>query len=225
MLSPKQILLKRSMDIIAASIGFIVFGWVILLLWFVLTILYRENGVFIQERIGKDGIPFNIIKLKTMVSSISAEQTSGITLQDDIRISKFGRLLRNFKLDELPQIWNVLKGDMSIVGPRPDLPGYADILTGEARQILILRPGITGPASLYFRNEEYLLATSDSPLEHNDRVLWPEKVRINMAYLRNYSLWLDIQFMVYTVLPFLRVNYMKLLNYEPLVSLKNGVKR
>ena len=108
--------------------------------------------------------------------------------------------MRKYKLDELPELWNVLIGDMSFVGPRPDVPGYADKLIGEDRKILQLKPGITGPASLKYRNEEELLARQEDPVKYNDEVIFPDKVRINLNYLNHWNFWLDIKIIVYTVL-------------------------
>ena len=110
-----------------------------------------------------------------------------------------GATLRKYKLDELPELWNVLKGDMSLVGPRPDVPGYADILKGESAKILELRPGITGPSSLKYRDEEELLSRVDNPQQYNDEVIYPDKVRINIKYLHNQSLWLDLKIIFCTV--------------------------
>lgn len=110
-----------------------------------------------------------------------------------------GAKLRKYKIDELPELWNVLIGDMSLVGPRPDVPGYADNLQGGDRRMLLLKPGITGPASLKYRNEEELLAGQDNPQKYNDEVLFPDKVRINIEYLDNWSFWNDIKIIVYTV--------------------------
>ena len=109
-------------------------------------------------------------------------------------------MLRRYKLDELPELWNVLVGDMSFVGPRPDVPGYADLLVGEDREILQLRPGITGPASMKYRNEEELLAKQEHPHRYNDDVLFPDKVRLNRYYLHHYSFAKDIQMIFCTVL-------------------------
>jgi lipopolysaccharide/colanic/teichoic acid biosynthesis glycosyltransferase len=116
------------------------------------------------------------------------------------RITPLGAKLRKYKLDELPELWNVLKGDMSFVGPRPDVPGYADALKGEDREVLSLRPGITGPASLKYRNEEVLLATVEDPQKYNDEVIFPDKVRLNRYYLHHYSFWMDIRMVFATVL-------------------------
>jgi lipopolysaccharide/colanic/teichoic acid biosynthesis glycosyltransferase len=120
------------------------------------------------------------------------QNTSTVTALDDPRITKIGRLMRKLKIDELPQLINVLRGDMSIVGPRPDVSGFADRLTGQDAQVLTVRPGITGPATLYFRSEEKILNACENPADYNSRVIYPEKIRLNLEYIRNYSFWNDI---------------------------------
>ena len=124
---------------------------------------------------------------------------SSVSVKGESRITPLGAKLRKYKIDELPELWNVLIGDMSLVGPRPDVPGYADNLQGGDRRMLLLKPGITGPASLKYRNEEELLAGQDNPQKYNDEVLFPDKVRINIEYLDNWSFWNDIKIIVYTV--------------------------
>ena len=130
----------------------------------------------------------------------NAAQGVGVAAAETSRITPLGEKLRRYKLDELPELWDVLIGNMSFVGPRPDVPGYADKLKGEDREILKLRPGITGPASLKYRNEEDLLAKVDDPIKYNDEVIYPDKVRLNLYYLRNYSFSKDIQMIIATVL-------------------------
>ncbi|MDE6573789.1 MAG: sugar transferase, partial [Muribaculaceae bacterium] len=125
---------------------------------------------------------------------------SAVSVAGESRITPLGAKLRHYKLDELPELWNVLIGDMSFVGPRPDVPGYADSLTGNDRKVLELRPGITGPASLKYRDEEVLLARQPDPQKYNDTVIFPDKVRINLYYLDNYSFVKDIQMIFCTVL-------------------------
>ena len=124
---------------------------------------------------------------------------SSISIQGQSRITPLGAKLRKYKLDELPELWNVLIGDMSFVGPRPDVPGYADKLEGENRRVLLLKPGITGPASLKYRNEEELLAQQEDPQKYNDEVLFPDKVRINIEYLDHWFFWNDIKIIIYTI--------------------------
>lgn len=153
--------------------------------------------IFKQKRVGQYGRLFTMYKFRSMTVSHSG---SSVSIKGESRITPLGAKLRKYKLDELPELWNVLIGDMSFVGPRPDVPGYADKLTGEERRILLLKPGITGPASLKYRNEEELLAGQENPQEYNDKVLFPDKVRINIKYLDNWSFWYDIKIIVYTVL-------------------------
>jgi len=126
---------------------------------------------------------------------------STITAAEDGRVTPLGRRLRRFKLDELPQLWNVLQGDMSFVGPRPDVPGYLDRLSGDARALWELRPGITGPATLLFRREEEMLASTKDYVRFNDEVIYPEKVRLNLAYMRQCSFAIDLGYILATVAP------------------------
>ncbi len=152
---------------------------------------------FRQKRVGRNGMLFTIIKFRTMRVNVD---NNTVTAADDHRITSLGAMLRKWKIDELPELINVLTGDMSFVGPRPDVPGYADRLEGEDRRILELRPGITGPASLKYLNEEEILAGVDDPAEYNDRVIWPDKVRINLRYRERQSFTGDIKIMIHTVL-------------------------
>ncbi|MCL9769708.1 sugar transferase [Flavobacterium sp. HXWNR69] len=144
--------------------------------------------LFKQTRIGKNGVPFTIYKLRTI--------PEGATMPN-----AWGAFLRKSKLDELPQLLNVLKGEMTFVGPRPDVPGYADLLQGDDRIILTLKPGITGLASLKYRNEEQLLTQQPNPKQYNDEVIWPDKVRINKWYASNRTFLIDLQIIFYTLIP------------------------
>ena len=149
----------------------------------------QSNGIFKQERIGRFGKPFFIYKLRTMHARSQ-------------KISIWGQLLRKTKLDELPQIINIVKGEMTFVGPRPDIIGYADQLEGIDQIILQLKPGITGLASLKYRNEEQLLAQQKHPQEYNDAIIWPDKVRINKWYAMHRNFYMDELILGYTVFPF-----------------------
>ena len=153
--------------------------------------------IFKQERVGRYGRLFFMYKFRSMTVAHSG---SSVSVKGESRITPLGAKLRKYKLDELPELWNVLIGDMSFVGPRPDVPGYADNLKGDDRRMLLLKPGITGPASLKYRNEEELLAEQEDPQKYNDEVLFPDKVRINIEYLDNWSFWHDIKIIIYTVL-------------------------
>jgi len=190
MLSAIQKAEKRLFDVILAVVGIVLTWWLVLLAWIIASLEIKGNGLFVQKRIGRDGKPFWVLKIKTM-KEIDGYHTS-ITTSDDRRISRSGMFFRKTKIDELPQLFNVLFGQMSFVGPRPDVSGYADKLMGEDRIILSLRPGITGPASLKYKNEEEILASQEDPQQYNDEIIWPDKVRINREYVRRWSLKNDI---------------------------------
>jgi lipopolysaccharide/colanic/teichoic acid biosynthesis glycosyltransferase len=189
---------KRTFDVVFSLLGILLLWPVIALCWLVAAIETRGNGFFIQRRIGRHGAGIAVYKIKTMYPT--KETRSAITVGNSAAISKSGRFFRRYKLDELPQLFNVLCGDMSLVGPRPDVAGYADRLEGDDRVILSLRPGITGPASIKYKNEEALLAEVDDPVSLNDNVIWPDKVNINKAYLLNYSLRRDLAYIAKTLL-------------------------
>lgn len=191
-------LFKYLFDRTIALFGFMFFSPLLLTVGFLIC-LKMPGGpiIFKQKRVGQYGRLFTMYKFRSMTVSHSG---SSVSIKGESRITPLGAKLRKYKLDELPELWNVLIGDMSFVGPRPDVPGYADKLTGEERRILLLKPGITGPASLKYRNEEELLAGQENPQEYNDKVLFPDKVRINIKYLDNWSFWYDIKIIVYTVL-------------------------
>lgn len=182
-----------SLGLLLISIGPLFFIYIILLFSDI-----NESPFFFQKRIGKNGTIFTIIKFRTM-KSLSEASPRTITIEGDTRITRIGSFLRKYKLDELPSLINVVKGDMSMVGPRPDVPGYADLLTGDDRKILLLRPGITGPASLKYGNEEYLLKDKIDPTLYNDEVIWPDKVKINLDYYRNNNLLVDIKVIFRTI--------------------------
>ena len=152
---------------------------------------------FIQDRVGKGGKLFNCHKFRSMSVGHNG---SSVSVAGEARITPLGAKLRKYKIDELPELWDVFVGDMSFVGPRPDVPGYADKLLGNDRIILSLRPGITGPATLKYRNEEELLATVENPIEYNDTVIYPDKVRLNRYYAEHYSFIDDIKMILCTVL-------------------------
>ena len=198
--------LKWFFDRFVSLLGLIILSPVLLVVA-VLVKVQMPGGpaFFTQTRIGRFGRPFNIYKFRTMSTDHGGNT---ISMAGEARITKLGGKLRKYKLDELPELWNVLKGDMSFVGPRPDVPGYADMLHGDDREILELRPGITGPASLKYRNEEELLAkvANDGldgftdPVKYNDEVIFPDKVRLNRYYLHHYSFMTDLKMILATVL-------------------------
>lgn len=190
--------MKRFFDFMVALIGLAVLSGLIALTWCVASIDTRANGIFKQPRVGRHGELFLVIKIRTMRIDSSIQTT--VTRASDPRITLVGRILRKYKLDELPQLWNVLKGDMSFVGPRPDIPGYADRLPEEERAVLLsVRPGITGPATLAYRNEEELLALQVDPQKYNDEVIYPDKVRINLEYIQNWRFRDDLRYIWKTV--------------------------
>jgi lipopolysaccharide/colanic/teichoic acid biosynthesis glycosyltransferase len=171
------------------------------LAWIAARISSGSGGFFRQQRVGRDGRLFRIVKLRTMRP---VAETTTATARSDPRITGTGAWLRRLKLDELPQLWNVLVGDMSLVGPLPDVPGFADRLDGESRALLTLRPGITGPATLAFKHEEELLDGVADPERYNSEVIYPAKVEMNLRYLRGYSFRHDLVLILATFLPGLR---------------------
>lgn len=190
-------LLKYLFDRICALLGLIVVSPLLLVVAVLIKVRMPDGPIlYTQKRVGKDGKLFTIYKFRTM--RVGTDQSS-VSIAGESRITPLGEKLRRYKIDELPELWNVLIGDMSFVGPRPDVPGYADCLTGDDRRILRLRPGITGPASLKYRNEEYLLAQQPNPQAYNDQVLFPDKVRLNKYYLDHYSFAKDLQMIFCTI--------------------------
>ena len=190
--------LKYIFDRMAALLGLLLIWWLLIVVAVLIKVKMPGGpALFRQTRIGRRGKPFTIFKFRTMTVGHGG---SSVSVAGESRITPLGAVLRKYKIDELPELWNVLVGDMSFVGPRPDVPGYADRLQGDDREVLELRPGITGPASLKYRNEEELLAAVDNPQEYNDTVIYPDKVRINRYYLHNYSFVSDIKMIVCTVL-------------------------
>ncbi len=205
-------ILKYFFDRIVAFFG-LMFLWPVLLIVAILIKIKMPGGpvFFVQKRVGKDGKLFNCHKFRSMTVKHNG---STVSVAGDSRITPFGATLRHYKLDELPGLWDVLIGNMSFVGPRPDVPGYADKLEGEDRDVLELRPGITGPAPLKYRLEDEMISEyvakrqaegdtrtmQEIATEYNDNVIYPDKVRINLYYLRHYSFIKDIQMILCTVL-------------------------
>ena len=190
---------KRTFDFSAALAGLVVLSPLMLVLAVLVRATSSGPALFIQARVGRQGRVFRCAKFRTMCTGAQAQGT--VTTAADARVTPLGRFLRRWKLDELPQLWNVLAGRMSFVGPRPDVPGYADRLQGDDRRILELRPGITGPATLLFRDEERLLALAKNPQAFNDAVVYPEKVRLNREYLESGNFWRDLGYVFATVWP------------------------
>ena len=208
----KNMILKWIFDRVVAVIG-LLFLWPVLLVVAILVKVKMPGGpaFFVQKRVGKGGKLFNCHKFRTMTVKHNG---STVSVAGDSRITPFGAKLRHYKIDELPELWDVLIGNMSFVGPRPDVPGYADKLTGDDRDVLKLRPGITGPATLKYRLEDEMISDyvakrqaegdkrpmQEIATEYNDKVIYPDKVRINCYYYRNYSFWKDIEMIFATVL-------------------------
>lgn len=190
--------MKYIFDRVVSFVG-LLFLWPVLAVVAILIRAKMPGGpvIFKQQRVGRGGKLFTMYKFRSMTVLHSG---SSVSVAGESRITPLGAKLRRYKLDELPELWNVLIGDMSFVGPRPDVPGYADSLTGSDRDVLKLRPGITGPASLKYRNEEEILAAVEDPVKYNDEVIFPDKVRINLYYLHNHSFWTDIKLIICTVL-------------------------
>lgn len=198
--------LKWIFDRVVSILGLILLSPILFIVGLLIKVKMPGPILFKQKRVGQYGRLFTVYKFRSMTVSNAAttaskdSEATSIASTEQARITPLGEKLRRYKLDELPELWNVLIGDMSFVGPRPDVPGYADQLKGEDREILKLKPGITGPASLKYRNEEELLASVDNPQEYNDTVIFPDKVRLNLYYLKHYSFIKDIRMIVCTVL-------------------------
>lgn len=189
---------KYLFDRIMAFVGLVVLSPILFVVWILIRIKMPDGpAIFTQKRVGKGRKLFTMYKFRSMSAHHSG---STVSVAGESRITPLGAKLRRYKLDELPELWNVFIGDMSFVGPRPDVPGYADKLEGDDRRVLQLRPGITGPASLKYRDEEVLLAAQANPQEFNDKVIYPDKVRINLYYLDHYSFVADIKMIIATVL-------------------------
>ncbi|MDR2086127.1 MAG: sugar transferase [Dysgonamonadaceae bacterium] len=189
---------KHLFDKVFSFTGLLILAPVLLVISILITVKMPDGPViFRQKRVGKHGKLFTMYKFRTMTHNHSG---SSISVKGESRITPLGAFLRKYKLDELPELWNVLVGDMSLVGPRPDVPGYADHLHGEDRIILTIRPGITCLASLKYRNEEEILAQQPNPQEYNDQVIFPDKIRINKNYIKNRTFYWDLQIIFCTVL-------------------------
>lgn len=197
MLTTTQKIQKRLFDVMLAIVAIGLTWWVMVLAWIVASLETKSNGLFMQQRVGKEGKLFWLFKIKTMRPMDGI--TTSVTTATDRRITKSGAFLRRTKIDELPQLFNVLLGSMSFVGARPDVEGFADRLEGEDRVILMLPPAITGPASLKYKNEEEILAQQKEPERYNKEVIWRDKVAINRAYITQWSLRQDIIYIIETI--------------------------
>lgn len=191
--------IKRTFDIIVGGIGLIISSPIILISALLVRVCYGESGFFTQIRIGRYGKEFKIYKIKSMSSKVKFDTT--VTTDNDPRITKLGKFFRKTKIDELPQLINVVKGEMSFVGPRPDVEEVINTLDEEEKRVyLSVRPGITGPASIKYKNEEEILAKVDDPERHSVEVIFRDKVNINSDYINNYSFRKDIKYIINTVL-------------------------
>jgi len=194
--------IKYFFDRVISFLGLLVLFPIITTIWILIRIKMPDGSPFFtQKRVGQKGKLFTMIKFRSMNMEHSG---SSVSVAGEARITPLGAFLRKYKLDELPELWNVLVGDMSLVGPRPDVPGYADNLKGGDRLILKLRPGITGPASLKYSNEEEILATVESPQQYNKEVIFPDKAKINLEYYYNRTFFGDIKIIINTIF---RTNY------------------
>lgn len=196
-MSPFNRFLKRVFDLVVAALGLVLTSWIIIPAFIAATIDTGRSGFFLQPRVGREGRVFKIIKIRTMREM--PDFKTNVTTSDDPRITSLGSFFRRSKIDELPQLINIFLGQMSFVGPRPDVPGFADMLKGDDRLILTLRPGITGPATLKYRNEEQILALQDNPEKYNCEVIFPDKVRLNLEYIENYGFLKDMKYIIQTI--------------------------
>lgn len=205
-------ILKRLFDIVASLFGLLLIWWVYPIVAIIIKIKMPGGPAFFcQKRVGRNGNLFTCHKFRTMTVKHGG---SSVSVAGDSRITPLGAKLRHYKIDELPELWDVLIGNMSFVGPRPDVPGYADQLQGEDRVVLKLRPGITGPATLKYRLEDEMISAyvaarqaegdardaQEIAVEYNDTVIYPDKVRLNKYYYEHYSFWKDIEMILATVL-------------------------
>lgn len=190
-------LIKRFFDIYFSFFCIIITLPIVLICWIVASFETKSNGLFFHTRVGLHGREFKLIKIKTMHNN---DQINTITSINDKRLTISGKFFRKFKLDELPQFINIILGNMSFVGPRPDVIKYYNMTTDDQKIIYTVRPGLTGPASLKYKDEEVVLSKVDDPLSYNDDVIWPDKVNININYIKDYNIFNDIYIIIRTVL-------------------------
>ena len=192
---------KRAFDVVCSALGLLVLSPVLLVCALLVGLTSPGGVLFRQERIGKGGVPFTIYKFRSMRKDNAGLK---ITTSGDSRITPVGKVLRKTKLDELPQLWNVLKGDMSFVGPRPEVREYTDLYDEEQRQVLLVRPGITGLASIRFRNEDELLDASDDPNRTYIEEVMPQKIALDLEYIPHASVIYDIRLILETLVTVVR---------------------
>ena len=200
LLDRRQRALKRIFDVVLASAALLFLSPLMLVVAAMVAISSPGPVIYRHRRVGRYGTMFDVLKYRTMYASDSLAEWQ-ITVAGDHRITPIGRRLRRSKLDELPQLWNVVRGEMSLVGWRPHVAGYPDRLTGRDALLLDERPGITGAATLYFRDEERLLSLTDDPKRHYDEVIYPLKVRMDLGYYRTWSLKQDLATLIVTAFP------------------------
>ena len=193
MITKTQLRVKRSFDLLLSILLIPVLIIPIVLFVIIATIETGQFGLFLQKRVGQNGKLFHIYKIRTL------RKEKHVLGQLDLSATRFGKWLRRYKLDELPQIFNVLFGTMGFVGPRPDIPGFADQLKGDDQIILKVKPGITGPATLKYKDEERILAQQLDPETYNRTIIWPDKVKLNKKYIENYSFSLDLNFILKSI--------------------------
>ena len=179
-------MIKRIFDVVFSVLGLLFFGIIILVLWIIASIDTKSNGFFVQNRIGQFGKSFKIFKIKSINDKTN-------------KISNFGNFIRRTKVDEMPQFYNILIGDMSFVGSRPDIAGYYDELKGENRKILNLKPGLTSLASIKYANEDEILAQQLNPLQYNDEIIFPDKLKMNLEYAYNQTFIGDLKIIFRTI--------------------------
>lgn len=190
--------LKRGFDLITSTIGFILISPILLIISILIKVTSEGPVLFKQKRVGRYGKEFNILKFRTMV--VNAEKLGNqITIGKDSRITKVGAVLRKYKLDELPQLINVIRGDMSLVGPRPEVPKYVNLYNDEQRKVLNVRPGITDYASIEYRDENSILGRVDNPEEYYINVIMPHKINLNMKYIEKNNVLIDIKIILRTI--------------------------
>lgn len=199
--SSGRLLRKRAFDIVCAALGLLVLSPVLLMCALLVGLTSPGGVLFRQERMGRDGVPFTIYKFRSMRKDNAGLK---ISTSSDSRITPVGRVLRKTKLDELPQLWNVLKGDMSFVGPRPEVREYTDLYTPEQRQVLLVRPGITGLASIRYRNENDLLSASTDPNRTYIEEVMPAKLALDLEYIPRACVSYDVRLILETLVTVVR---------------------
>lgn len=196
-------MIKRTLDLIVSVVGLLLLTPFFFLIALAIKIDSRGPVFYLQERVGKNGHLFKLFKFRTM--HVGADRHTAITVgKRDARVTGVGFRLRKFKLDELPQLINVLKGEMSLVGPRPELKKFVDLYSSNQLLVIKIKPGITDYASIEFRNENELLEGKENPIEFYIREIMPTKLDLNLKYIRSQSLWLDIKIIVQTILAIFR---------------------